>query len=244
MSTPEKHIGESAKICYGTKSIEDGGKDITSTLVHEHKHLASLRFAYMSVHIEGISVACQNQIVRSKHLDFMVQSKRYVNADKGEFEFIMPEGLDDIEELTMKETWETLLETYKALLKIGVKKEDARAILPANTSTKMNVTGNLQAWMSFFTLRLDSHAQKEVRAVANSIWNHASDLFPQVFTEATYNKLTKVKDEARGYASESIPTMQAYVDSLSKKGIKSTTVTVEDLRVMLNHIEDLEMENR
>ena len=190
MSTEQSLIGECAKICYASKALGDDGKDITSSIVHGHGHLASLRFAYATIHIEGISVACQNQMVRSKHLDFMVQSKRYVSADKGEFQFIMPEGLDDIEELTMKETWETLLETYKALLKIGVKKEDARAILPANTSTKMNVTGNLQAWWSFFELRLNSHAQREIRNVAIDVYGLLRKAYPLVFTEELFVKLS------------------------------------------------------
>ena len=190
LATPEHHIGECAKICYGTKSIEDGGKDITSTLVHQHKHLASLRFAYMTVNVTGISVACQNQIVRSKHLDFMVQSKRYVNPDKGGFEFIMPEGLSLDLQRIMQYQFDDAIDTYKRLIADGVKKEDARAILPANTSTAMNITGNLQGWMDFFKLRLNSHAQTEVRKVAIAIWALAKENYPQVFTDELFIKLT------------------------------------------------------
>jgi len=182
LATPEEHIGEMAKICYSTKSLEDGGKDITSTLVHGHGHLAALRFAYATVSIEGISVAAQNQLVRSKHLDFMVQSKRYVNADKGEFTFIMPKGLTDMQQDMMNTSWEYALGMYEDLVANGVKKEDARAVLPANTSTKMNVTGNLQAWNSFFQLRINPHAQTEIRKVAEKIYSLLAKEFPQVFT--------------------------------------------------------------
>ena len=181
MATPEVQVSENAKICYATKSLEDGGNDITEQLVFGHGHLAALRFAYATVNVEGISVACQNQIVRSKHLDFMVQSKRYVNADKGGFEFIMPEGIGEENTQIMKAHWEQSLSTYKALLANGVKKEDARALLPANTSTKMNITGSLQSWWDFFKLRMNSHAQNEVRVVANEIFNQLSSKFPSVF---------------------------------------------------------------
>jgi len=182
MSTPESQIGENAKICYATKVLDQGGKDITSQLVHGHGHLAALRFAYATVSVEGISVACQNQIVRSKHLDFMVQSKRYVNADKGGFEFIMPKDISEENAKRMQDLYNTNMFVYKDLLKRGVKKEDARAILPANTSTKMNITGNLQAWWSFFVLRMNSHAQTEVREVAEAIFDLLSVEYPQVFT--------------------------------------------------------------
>ena len=187
LSTPQVAISDNAKICYGTK----GDKDITESLVHGHGHLAALRFAYATVSVEGISVACQNQIVRSKHLDFMVQSKRYVNADKGEFEFIMPDGISSSHEWVLKENWENSLDLYKSLIKTGMKKEDARAVLPANTSTKMNITGNLQAWWSFFTLRLNSHAQTEIRNVAKAIYELLAVEYPLVFTEEVYSKLSK-----------------------------------------------------
>ena len=185
MSTPQIAISDNAKICYGTK----GDKDIASSLVHGHGHLAALRFAYATVSIEEISVACQNQIVRSKHLDFMVQSKRYVNADKGEFGFIMPDNIDDHHAEWMYQHWNDSLYLYKSLINDGVKKEDARAILPMNTSTKMNVTGNLQAWWSFFVLRLNPHAQTEIREVAEAIYALLQQEYPLVFTEKVLEKL-------------------------------------------------------
>ena len=191
VSTPELEVGECAKICYGTKSIEDGGRDITSDLVHSKGHLAALRFAYATIEVEGISVACQNQVVRSKHLDFMVQSKRYVNADKGEFTFVMPEGLEGEFPDVMQDHFNNTLKLYKKLLNAGVKKEDARAILPANTSTKMMITGNLQAFDSFFKLRLNSHAQTEIRKLANKIYDLLSVEYPQVFTAEYRETLSK-----------------------------------------------------
>jgi len=183
LATKPTDIGENAKICYGTKLIKDGGKDITSNLVHGHGHLAALRFAYMTVHISSLSVAAQNQLVRSKHLDFMVQSKRYVSADKGEFHFVMPNGLTETQAAMMKMQWNSALDIYKQLLADGVKKEDARAVLPANTSTAMNITGNLQAWNDFFKLRLNSHAQGEIRSIALDIFCKAQEHFPLVFTD-------------------------------------------------------------
>jgi len=191
LATPEVLIGECAKICYSTKTIEDGGKDITKQLVHGHGHLSALRFAYATIHIEGISVACQNQLVRSKHLDFMVQSKRYVNPDKGEFSFIMPEGLTKVQQDMMITNWEYSLNMYKDLLASGTKKEDARAVLPANTSTKMNVTGNLQAWNDFFKLRLNSHAQTEIRTLTNKVYDLLSNEYPQVFTAQLKEKYSE-----------------------------------------------------
>lgn len=190
LATPENQIGEMAKICYASKALEKGGKDITSTLVHGHGHLAALRFAYATVTVQGISIACQNQLVRSAHLDFMVQSKRYVDPDKGEFAFIMPKDLSEGHKKSMKLHWDSTLALYKGMLREGVKKEDARAILPSNTSTKMNITGNLQAWNDMFKLRLNSRAQTEIRAVATEIYRLLSEKFPQVFTKKYFEGLS------------------------------------------------------
>ena len=190
MTTPEHLIGEMSKICYATKQLEDGGKDITSTIVHDYKHLASLRFAYATVTVEGISVACQNQIVRSSHLSFMVQSKRYVSADKGEFQFIMPENISSSHQWVLKENWDNSIALYQSLLATGMKKEDARAILPMNTSTKMNISGNLQGWLSLFKLRLSSKAQTEIRNVANVIYDLLAIEYPLVFTPKLREELS------------------------------------------------------
>jgi len=187
--TPENIIGESAKICYASKLIEDGGKDITNQLVHGYGHLAVLRFAFVVVDIKNISRACSDQVVRSKHLDFLVQSMRYVSANK--MQFIMPEGLDPNQQELMKESWDQAIKTYEELINNKVKKEDARAVLPMNTSTNMRVSGNLQAWMDFFKLRLTSHAQYEIRELAKDLYSKFAQLYPQVFTEKLYDNLTK-----------------------------------------------------
>ena len=180
LSTPEIDISNNAKVCYATS----GDKDITKSLVHGSGHLAVLRFAYATFRFEGISVACHTQIVRSSHLDFLVESKRYVSFKKGGFEFVYPEGLSQDALDIMKEHWDYTVEKYHALLDVGVKKEDARAILPVNTSTKMNITGNLQGWWSALKLRVSKHAQKEVRKVYILVWIELSKAYPNVFPDS------------------------------------------------------------
>jgi len=186
LSTPEIAISDNAKVCYATT----GDRDITKSLVGDKGHLAVLRFAYASFHIEDISINCHTQFVRSSHLDFLVESKRYCSADKGDFKFIMPMDLSEEAQAVMKRNWETAMINYKHLIACGVKKEDARAVLPTNTSTKMNVTGNLQGWDSFINLRLNSHAQKEIRLLAFKILTLLVEQYPQVFTDRKYDNKT------------------------------------------------------
>jgi len=192
MSTPEIEIGENAKICYNTKSVEDGGKDITKTLIHKNKHLSALRFAYATFEISGLSVPAHVQILRSgSHLDFMVRSLRYVDINKDGSNFVMPMNLTKEQQEIMLQQWESSVKAYNKLLELGVKKEDARAVLSTNVSTKMNVTGNLQAWWDFLTLRLSPKAQAEVRWIAVKIFRLLQNAYPKVFTDDVFDRFYK-----------------------------------------------------
>ena len=64
---------------------------------------------------------------------------------------------------------------------MGIKKEDARFVLPEATQTELIVTGNFQAWLDFIKLRADTHAQWEIRTVAKEINN--------ILADETHNKI-------------------------------------------------------
>ena len=72
---------------------------------------------------------------------------------------------------------------YKELINLGVKKEDARFVLPEATCTELIVTGNLQAWLDFIELRSGKHAQWEIRSVAKEINTILAKECPNIFKE-------------------------------------------------------------
>lgn len=47
--------------------------------------------------------------------------------------------------------------------------ECARMFLPETTQTTLYLNGSVRSWLSFLNVRLDDHAQKEVRDIANQI---------------------------------------------------------------------------
>ena len=55
---------------------------------------------------------------------------------------------------------------YKALIELGVSKEQARTILPLNLNTTFIWTGSLYAYINMFKLRIDKNAQAETRFIA------------------------------------------------------------------------------
>jgi len=68
--------------------------------------------------------------------------------------------------------------TYQRLLEKGVCREQARGILPQATYTSFVWKMDLHNLMHFLRLRMDHHAQKEIRDYANAIFNLVKPLVP------------------------------------------------------------------
>ena len=168
-------IGDCAGICYNSPRDRDANLR-RSASCKDKGHLATLRFAHATFHISDISRICSHQFVRSKHLDFLQRSQRYCKEEKADFVY-PTNGKGEVYE----EVYSFALDAYRELLARGVKKEDARFVLPEATCTEVVVTGNFQAWLDFIKLRADTHAQFEIRSVAYKINN--------ILAEQTDNKI-------------------------------------------------------
>ncbi len=172
---PEVKIGRFAAICYDSAVDDEACIRRTKSCTNKG-HLATLRFAYATFKIEGISRACSHQLVRSKHLDYLQESQRYVEQD--EVEFIYPTDDDSFDVI-----YETCIKAYRELLNKGIKKEDARYVLPNAATTSLYVTGNFQAWRDFINLRSGKEVQWEIRAVAHEINRQLKEIAPNVFDQ-------------------------------------------------------------
>ena len=179
-AAPEEFIGRVAGICYGkleSSTIEQYVKRAEHCV--KSGHLSTLRFAHATFHIGGISRVASHQIVRSKHLDFLQRSQRYCNDSKAsivEPKFDNGQQGGDFHYAISKS-----FEVYRNLIESGMKKEDARFILPQCVITELIVVGNFQAWLDFIALRDTKEAQWEVRAVAREIKAQLSSIAPNVF---------------------------------------------------------------
>ena len=169
----EEFIGRCASICYD--SSQDSGACVKRTAACVSKgHLATLRFAHATFKVKGISRACSHQFVRSKHLDFLQRSQRYCSEE--DVNFINPDGYD-----LFDHHYQYCLSTYRTLLEMGYKKEDARFVLPEATCTSLIVTGNLQAWLDFINLRSGKEVQWEIRQVALKIKELLHEQCPNIY---------------------------------------------------------------
>jgi thymidylate synthase (FAD) len=79
------------------------------------------------------------------------------------------------------------IEFYESLLAQNVAPEVARGVLPQSMYTEFIETGSLYAYARLCNLRLDPHAQKEIRDYAEALSNTLSSLFPVSWKALTAN---------------------------------------------------------
>ncbi len=108
-----------------------------------------------------MSRVASHQFVRHRRLSFTQRSGRYTKPNGFIFPSVKEEALK-----IMKEHANLSYLTYNRLLAMGIRKEDARYILPAALKTAIFVSGRQSDWYHFLELRTDVHAQEEIRKFA------------------------------------------------------------------------------
>lgn len=179
---PEATIGKMAAICYDSNTEREA---CIRRAAHckDSGHLATLRFAYATFSITGISRVCSHQLVRVAHAGILQRSQRYVKETR--VEYVDPPALADAPAVH-QQTWRTIQieaeNLYLNLVNAGhLKKEDARYILPQGCTTAVNMCMNFQGWRDFLANRTDKAAQWEIREVANEIQRQLAGIAPKMF---------------------------------------------------------------
>lgn len=184
-SIPEVRIGEMAAICYDSDTSRDACLR-RAKKCKDSGHLATLRFAYATFNVSGISRVTSHQIVRMAHAGILQRSQRYVKETS--VDYVEPPALaaceynDQLEWAEIQDRAEAL---YLRLIdKKSMRKEDARYILPQGCATEMNLCLNFQGWQDFLRNRNDAHAQWEVRMVAERIQALLASIAPLIFGDS------------------------------------------------------------
>lgn len=135
---------------------------------------------------EGISRACTHQLVRHRLASFSQESQRYVDLGKGSWRAIVPPAVAaNAQALAeMDEFWRLAEEKYARLRSLGIRKEDARFLLPNAAETRIITTMNFAAWSHFLWLRaVDKAAQWEIRLMGQRALEMLYAIAPAVFAE-------------------------------------------------------------
>ena len=105
---------------------------------------------------------------------FRKQSEDNKQASEGEIE--SQELADFIWNSTLKGT----TDAYESLLKLGVAKEQARAMLPLSQYTEVYWTASFQAIMNFIELRNEKTSQWEIQEYAKVLLDLMHNTFPKI----------------------------------------------------------------
>lgn len=135
---------------------------------------------------EGISRTCTHQLVRHRLGSYSQESQRYVDLSKGGWTPIVPPPLGDKPEAraVLDEFWALAEEKYEQLRRLGIRKEDARFLLPNAAETRIVTSMNFAGWSHFFWLRaVDKAAQWEIRTMGQHALRMLHAVAPQVFGE-------------------------------------------------------------
>ncbi len=174
------------RTCYRSEPKGQSAKFLRARIREGHESI--IEHASVTFEISGISRACSHQLVRHRIASYSQESQRYV--DMSAPEFVVPPSVADNPQA--QAVWDEFVaqvgDTYRQLRKLGVRKEDARFVLPNATATRIIVTMNLRSLRHFFSVRCEPAAQWEIRALALEMLRQVHALAPAVFDDL-YNRL-------------------------------------------------------
>lgn len=181
-----KTIWVAARTCYSPLSPielmeqEPSTDDMLRMAEHiiKSKHLSVLEHCTMTFAVKDVSRTLLAQYSRHRiGVSLSVQSQRYVSEQSvkkagGMFDFVLPPGVADHPE--SKEAFlaamEKTQEAYDRLIELGVKKEDARFVLPGSAGTNFVTSLNLRSFFDVYDKRVKtSGAQWEIKQMMEAM---------------------------------------------------------------------------
>lgn len=199
IANTDKVVERCGRVCYATGDKMHMEK--TDSFIHaliEKGHESVLEHASITFLVSGVSRSLTHQAVRHRLASYSQKSQRYVREDN--FKCVVPESIrSNPKALAEYEcTLDNIKHTYLDLLnKYNIKAEDARFVLPNACETEIAVTMNFRELRHFLRLRLDPHAQWEIRDMAMEMLRLAYNVAPYSF-EDLYTQHCKGLDIAVG----------------------------------------------
>ena len=195
--SPEETIALGARLCYSRASVDTLMERVSQQdqeeFVHrlmDMGHESVFEHASFTFAMEGVSRTLLAQITRHRLASFSVQSQRYVSYEKG-FGYIIPPKIEALGaeavaeyEAQMKQMHEWYIAWQEKLGHGEGGNEDARFVLPGACETRMLVTMNARELRHFFSLRMCSRAQWEIRELATRMHRLVMDVAPVLFANA------------------------------------------------------------
>lgn len=203
-------VVNSARVSFGVhkKTLDEKDEKLINYLI-KHKHTSTLEHNLATFRIK-VPLFVRSQHHRHRTWSYNEISRRYTDVN---LEFYEPQSfrtqhktnrqasnLDNENpyvhfdnksqhaSLHVKEHHKKSVELFHSLIKEGVCREQARGILPQNLYTEYYATANLSNILKFIDLRTHEGAQWEIRALAESMLEIISDIWPVTVSSYRKNK--------------------------------------------------------
>lgn len=182
-----------ARTCYKSEDkIKEGSAAKLVAALIKSNHEAMLEHFSFSVKFicdRGIS----HEIVRHRLASYAQESQRYCNYgnNDGGITFILPFYLKyrTPEFDAWKASCKVAEESYMKMIDLGMKPQEARAVLPNCTKTEIVMTANLREWRNFFKLRAadaTGAAHPQMKQLTQPLLTELKSIIPVVFDDITY----------------------------------------------------------
>ena len=163
----------------------------------KNQHWSPLEMIHVSMEIKTTRDIAR-QILRHRSFSFQEFSQRYADPTKelglGTREARLQDAKNrqnsiEVDDKFIETEWEHIQrrmiyhakKDYNAAIKLGIAKEQARALLPEGlTESTIIMAGSLRSWVHYCQLRMDRATQKEHRIVAEQCWDIICHHFPDV----------------------------------------------------------------
>ncbi len=182
----ERVIEQAGRTCYlSFDRIDDDSSGGFIRRLIKMGHESPLEHAYATFRIRNCSRAMTHQLVRHRLMAVSQQSQRYVDEDR--FAYVVPESMPSEFVDDFHQDMKTIQQMYRKWRERGLRKEDARFVLPNACTSEIVVSANFREWRHIFKLRTSVKAQWEIRDACRTMLavlkDHASACFDDIIPE-------------------------------------------------------------
>ena len=230
-------IADAARVSYGkgTRAVSDNRNLIRYLM--RHKHTSPIEMASVKFHLK-LPIFIMRQLIRHRTASVNEYSGRYsVMSDDfyvPEVEYIKPQsqtnkqGSDGELSDSWKDKYKQIIEditsrtsiAYKALVEpgfgpLGLSRELSRIVLPVSNYTECYWKIDLHNFFHFCRLRMDSHAQQEIRDYAIAMYELVKPHFPiavEAFEDYSLESksFSRMEMDVLKYAFDTLAEVQNY----------------------------------
>lgn len=183
---PEAVIERAARVCYqsGAQAAEPCAGALLPKLLQQG-HESPFEHAYATFLITGCSRAMTHQLVRHRLMAVCQKSQRYV-SESG-FDYVVPPSVPAEAAADFRADMEAIAGMYEKWRARGLRREDARFVLPNACASELMISANFREFRHIFRMRCSPHAQWEIREACTTMLRELHRIAPHTFADILEN---------------------------------------------------------